>query len=169
MWSTGKGAIFVGGNDVVRALWGGECGACGALEENSIKISEKIEKTTNDGQALQEAPHSCPCSARTAPNLRVKLAQIAHLVVYCAISFAAATKPRFHFCRTALKIHPSIRHIVGPRFSASPKAPCAVINSGGPTSTRHTHIRTPSLRCPSRLPFRQVHNTLPIIVVPGVR
>ena len=43
MWSTGKGAIFVGGNDVVRALWGGECGAGGALEENSIKIGKKIE------------------------------------------------------------------------------------------------------------------------------
>ena len=129
MWSTGKGAIFVGGNDVVRALWGGECGACGALEENTIKIGNKIENTTNDGQALLEAPHSCPCSARTAPKLRVKVAQIVHLVVYCAISFAAATKPRFHFCRTALKIHPSIRHTVGPRFFAGPKAVAQVLHS----------------------------------------
>ena len=41
---------MVGGNDVVRALWGGECGACGALEENMIKIGKKIEITTNDGK-----------------------------------------------------------------------------------------------------------------------
>ena len=41
MWSTGKGAIFVGGNDVVRAVQGGECGALEKVGGENEKSAPK--------------------------------------------------------------------------------------------------------------------------------